>query len=132
MKKKTNRAQSGNQTGRASPQTVIEYLARTPEPGRSVLKKMRTAIRSVVPRDSKEILCYGIPALQRKKVLVWYAAFAKHCSLFPANAVIAEFRNELKGHKVSKGTIQFPLDRPLPIPLIKKIVKARVRQVEAD
>lgn len=65
-----------------------------------------------------------------KGVLVWYAAFANHCSLFPTAAVIEEFKNELKGFSLSKGTIQFLTNKPLPVPLIKKIVKARVKQVE--
>ncbi|HVB87578.1 MAG TPA: DUF1801 domain-containing protein, partial [Candidatus Dormibacteraeota bacterium] len=61
-------------------------------------------------------------------VLVWYAAFSDHCSLFPTAAPIAQFKDELKSFSTSKGTIQFPLDKPLPTALIKKIVKARVQQ----
>jgi uncharacterized protein YdhG (YjbR/CyaY superfamily) len=57
---------------------------------------------------------------------VWYAAFAEHCSLFPTAAVIDEFKEELKAYTVSKGTIQFPLGKPLPVGLIKRIVRARV------
>jgi uncharacterized protein YdhG (YjbR/CyaY superfamily) len=64
-------------------------------------------------------------------MLVWYAAFANHCSLFPTAAVIQQFRKELKDFSTSKGTIQFPLDKPLPVALIKKMVKARVAQNEA-
>jgi uncharacterized protein YdhG (YjbR/CyaY superfamily) len=59
-------------------------------------------------------------------VLVWYAAFSDHCSLFPTAAVIEKFKNELEGFSTSKGTIHFPMDKPLPIVLIKKLVKARV------
>jgi len=92
--------------------------------------KLRAAIRASVPADATEIISYRIPAFARDGVLVWYAAFAKHCSLFPTAAVIDEFRDELKGFTVSKGTIQFPLDKPLPIALVKKIVKARVAQKE--
>jgi len=64
-------------------------------------------------------------------VLVWFAAFAKHCSLFPTAAVIEEFKDELKGYTLSKGTIQFPIDKPLPDALVKEMVQARVAQVEA-
>lgn len=108
-----------------------EYIARVPEPARSALKKMRSAIRSVVPREAAETVSYGIPAFKHKGILVWFAAFSDHCSLFPTAAIIAKFKSQLKGFSTSKGTLHFPLDKPLPIPLIKKIVKTRVAQLEA-
>ena len=64
-------------------------------------------------------------------MLVWFAAFANHCSLFPTAAVIEQFKDELKGYTLSKGTIQFPTDKPLPDALVKKMVQARVAQAEA-
>jgi uncharacterized protein YdhG (YjbR/CyaY superfamily) len=106
--------------------TVEDYLARVPEPARSTLEKIRATIRSAVPRDAVEIISYRIPAFKRKRVLVWYAAFADHCSLFPTAAVIEQFKEELKEYVTSKGTIQFPLDKPVPTALIRKVVKARV------
>jgi len=115
-----------------TPNTVAEYLARVPEPARSALNQIRAAIRSVAPPESIEILSYRIPAFKHKKVLVWYAAFSDHCSLFPTAAAIEAFKDELKGFTVSKGTIQFPLDKPVPAPLIKKIVKKRVAQSEGE
>ena len=63
-------------------------------------------------------------------MLVWFAAFRDHCSLFPTAAVIEQFKNELKPYSISKGTIQFPTDKPLPSALVKKMVKARVAQIE--
>jgi uncharacterized protein YdhG (YjbR/CyaY superfamily) len=72
-----------------------------------------------------------MPAFKHKEVLVWFAAFSDHCSLFPTAAVIEEFRNDLKGFSTSKGTIHFPTDKPLPTALVKKLVKARVAQVES-
>jgi len=113
---------------KSAPKTVEEYLARVPGPARATLNKLRAAIRSAVPADAFEVISYGIPAFKQKRVLVWYAAFANHCSLFPTAAVIDEFRDDLKVFKTSKGTIQFPTDKPLPVALIKKIVKARVRE----
>ena len=101
-------------------------MARVPEPAREVLIKMRATIRSAVPPESTEIISYGIPAFKDKKVVVWYAAFSDHCSLFPTASVIERFKDELRGFSVSKGTIQFPLAKPLPLALIKKLVKARV------
>lgn len=112
------------------PKTVDEYFAALPQSARSAMNKMRAAIRSVVPKDATETISYGIPAFKHKEVLVWYAAFADHYSLFPKASVIAAFQDELKGLIVSKGTIQLPADQPLPIALIKKIVRARVAQAE--
>jgi len=96
-----------------------------------MLNKMRAAVRSAVPPDAIETISYRIPAFTRNGVIVWYAAFANHCSLFPTASVVEAFKDELKGFKTSTGTIQFSLDKPLPIALIKKIVKARVAQHEA-
>ena len=92
---------------------------------------MRAAIRSAVPREATETISYRIPAFKHNGILVWFAAFSDHCSLFPTAAVIEAFKKQLKGFSTSKGTIHFPLDKPLPIALIKKIVKARVAQLEA-
>ena len=92
---------------------------------------MRAAIRSALPREATETISYGIPAFKHHKILVWFAAFSDHCSLFPTAAVIEAFKKELEGFSTSKGTIHFPLNKPLPVALIKKIVKARVAQLAA-
>jgi uncharacterized protein YdhG (YjbR/CyaY superfamily) len=115
--------------GRKAPKDVDEYIAAAPEPVRSRLKEMRAAIRSAVPAEAVEIISYQIPAFRTKKVLVWYAGFSKHCSLFPTASVIEEFRDELARFTVSKGTVQFPIEQALPTALIKKLVNARVAQV---
>jgi uncharacterized protein YdhG (YjbR/CyaY superfamily) len=114
--------------GNSAPKTVDEYLADVSEPARGMLAKMRTLIRSALPPEATEIISYRMPAFKHKKVLVWFAAFSNHCSLFPTAATIEAFKDELKGFKTSKGTIHFPLDKPLPAALIKKIVKARLEQ----
>lgn len=112
-----------------APTSVAEYFARVPPPARRVLTQMRHAIRSTVPPDAVEVISYRMPAFKRDQVLVWYAAFARHVSLFPGGSVLAAFEADLEGFKTSKGTVQFPVDRPLPIRLIKRIVTARVAQV---
>jgi uncharacterized protein YdhG (YjbR/CyaY superfamily) len=114
----------------ATADTVDDYLAAVPEPARTTLKKVRAAIRSVVPAETVEVLSYKIPAFKYKQVLVWYAAFSDHCSLFPTAAVIEKFKDELKSFRKSKGTIHFPVDRPLPATLIKKLVQARLAELE--
>ncbi len=114
--------------GSGAPKNVEEYLAGVPEPARSTLNKVRAAIRTAVPPGTTETISYGIPAFKHNGVLMWYAAFANHCSLFPTGAVMEAFKKELKGFATSKGTIQFSTDKPLPIALVKKLVKARVAQ----
>ena len=109
--------------------TVDEYLANTPEPAQSALKHIRALIQSVVPKETTEVISYGIPAFKHKRILVWYAAFAEHCSLFPTGSgVLDRFEKELKGYRTSKGTIHFSPEKPLPDSLVKKIVKARVAE----
>ncbi|HTQ60007.1 MAG TPA: DUF1801 domain-containing protein [Candidatus Solibacter sp.] len=115
---------------RGAPKSLEEYAAGVPEPAKRKLREMRAAIRMAVPREAVEVISYKIPAFKHEKILVWYAAFTKHVSLFPTAAVIKAFQKELKGYSVSKGTIQFPLDRRLPVALVKKIVKARVAAMQ--
>lgn len=115
----------------AVPKNTDEYIARVSEPARGSLKKIRAVIRSVVPREATQIISYGMPAFKHNGVLVWFAAFSNHCSLFPTASVIEEFKKELKGYTTSKGTIQFPVDKPLPATLVKKLVKARIAQNES-
>jgi len=109
--------------------SVDEYLAGVPEPARGTLKHIRTVIRSVVPAETTEVISYRIPMFKYNGMLVGYAAFKNHCSLFPTGSgVLDQFEKELKGYRTSKGTIQFPSDKPLPDALVKKIVRARVAE----
>jgi len=111
---------------------VEAYLAQVPEPARTTLKKTRAMIRAVAPKEAMERISYQMPSFHYKGALVAYSAFKDHCSLFPmGSSAIEEFAEELKGFRTSKGTIQFPLDKPLPKALLTKIVKARVAQNEA-
>jgi len=129
MKKAKSATRPASKRNKA-PTTVDEYVARVPEPARRMLNKMRATIRSTVPTGATETISYQIPAFTHNGVLVWYAAFANHCSLFPTAAIVEAFKDELEGFATSKGTIQFPTDKSLPIALIKKLVKARVAQHE--
>lgn len=100
QKKKTNPRSSGK---KRTIKTVDDYLARVPEPARSTLDKIRAVIRSVVPTEATEVISYSMPAFKHKKIIVWYAAFSDHCSLFPTAAVIEKFKEELKGYTTSKA-----------------------------
>ena len=84
-------------------------------------------IRAAAPKEATEAISYGMPAFKYKGSLVGYAAFKEHCSFFPmSGTLIEEMQDDLKKYKTSKGTIQFPLDKPLPAALVKKLVKARI------
>ncbi len=140
MKKTKYRAHNSSEKNTAAPKTVEEYLAGVPEPARSSLNKVRArikevTIRAVAPAETTEVISYGIPAFKiegpkYKGMLMWYAAFSDHCSLFPTASVIDTFKKELKDYKISKGTNYFRVDKPLPAALLKKMVKARVAEME--
>jgi uncharacterized protein YdhG (YjbR/CyaY superfamily) len=112
-----------------SAKTVDEYLALVPEPARSTLEKVRATIRAAAPPEATEAISYGIPTFRHNGALVAFGAFTRHCSFFPMSAsLVEEFKDELKNYRTSKGTIQFPVDKPLPSALVKKMVKARIAQ----
>jgi len=112
--------------------SVEEYLATLPDEARATLEKIRRAIRAAAP-DAAEKVAYGMPAFyQGRRPLVYYAAFKGHCSFYPASmAVMREFANELRRFETSKGTIRFPIGKPPPATLMKRMVKARIRENEA-
>lgn len=105
--------------------TVEEYFASLTPKTRGILKEVRKTIKNAAP-GSKEVISYNIPAFRLKGVLVWYAAFKEHISLFPKTSAINYFKNELSEYQVSKGTIKFPVNKRIPLKLISRIVKYRV------
>jgi uncharacterized protein YdhG (YjbR/CyaY superfamily) len=108
--------------------SVFEYFAATSPESRAMLDKLRKTIRATVP-EATEILYYQMPAFRDGRTLVAYGAFSDHCSLFPLSAAIVErFKHELAGYETSRGTIRFPFDKPIPVSLVKKIVRARIQQ----
>ena len=110
--------------------TVEEYLDDAEPDKLAALAKLRKTILTVIPK-AEEYISYGMPTFKYHGPLVSYAAFKNHCSLFPWNAtLIKKFAAELKDYKTSKGTIQFTVEKPLPIPLVKKLIKERVKENE--
>lgn len=117
--------------GEAGVKAVEAYLSKVSEPAQTTLRKMRAMIKAAAPKEATEQLSYGMPAFRYKGALVAYAAFKNHCSFFPMQAsLIDEMKDELKGYRTSKGTLQFAIDEPLPSALMKKMVKARVAENE--
>ena len=131
MKKPTSGGRGSGTKGKAAPKNVDEYLAGVPEPARSSLEKVRAVIRSVAPPEATEVISYGIPMFKYKGMLMGFAAFSNHCSLFPGAAPLETLKDEIKHFPTSKGTIQFPVDKPLPAALVKKLVKARIAENES-
>jgi uncharacterized protein YdhG (YjbR/CyaY superfamily) len=131
MKKVTSGNRDSTAKDNAGTEDVEKYLAAVPEPARSTLNKIRAAIRSAVPPEATEAISYGMPSFRYKGPLVGFAAFPNHCGFYPMNpAVIEAFKEELKGFETSKGTIRFPVDKPLSAALVKKLVKARIAENE--
>ena len=93
----------------------------------SILKKMRVTIRKTAPTATEKI-SYDIPTCYLNGDLVHFGAFSDHVSFFPTSSGVAAFKDELKKYKISKGTVQFPIDAKLPLSLIAKIVKFRVKE----
>lgn len=114
------------------PDSVEEYLAALPDEVRATLEKVREAIRAAAPAATEKI-GYGMPGFAHEgRYLAYYAAFKDHCSFFPASSgVMEEFAEELERYDVSKGTIRFSIGKPLPATLVKKLVKARIREIDA-
>jgi uncharacterized protein YdhG (YjbR/CyaY superfamily) len=114
------------------PQTIDEYLATVKPDQRRTLAKLRKAIRAVAPK-AEECISYGIPAFRLNgRSLVFFGAWRNHCSLYPGSSTtLKKFRNDLKSFQITKGTVRFSPDNPLPLALVKKLVKARIAENRA-
>jgi uncharacterized protein YdhG (YjbR/CyaY superfamily) len=108
-------------------QSIDEYLSALPQPARDAAASLRDAIRQAAPQ-AEETISYNMPAFKWNGILVWYAAFKNHIGFYPKPSAIGAFQSELAPYKTSKGAIQFPNDKPMPLSLVKKIVKFRVKE----
>lgn len=111
------------------PKNVDGYIAAAPKEVQSKLKELRTAIREAAP-DAEEHISYGMPYYAYKGRLAYFAAFKNHIGLYMPTPVIQEHKSELKGYETASATVRLPLDKKLPISLIKKLVKARMKKNE--
>ena len=113
------------------PTTINEFLARLSNEKREALEKLRQAIKSAAPK-AEECISYGVPAFRLDgKFLVAFGAATNHCSFYPGAHPIKAHKDQLKTYDTSKGTIRFPPDRPLPVTLVRKLVKTRIAEYAA-
>lgn len=107
--------------------TVDQYISIFAEPQKSLLRKMRESIARAAP-EAEEVISYNMPACRLKGIVVYYAGYKEHIGFYPTSSGIEAFKNALSGYETSKGAIRFPLTKPLPLRLVKQIVKFRVRE----
>ena len=118
-------------SARQKPRTIDEYITKVNSDQRATLEKLRRTILAAAP-GAEECISYGIPAFRLNgRSLVFFGAWANHCAFYPGNSVtLKTFRNDLKAFQISKGTIRFSPEKPLPAALVKKLVKARMVEVK--
>ncbi len=109
------------------PIDIDEYISGFPNETQKILEQLRVTIKGVATQ-ADEVISYGMPAFKLNGMLVYFAAYANHIGFYPTPSGIAAFKNELSGYKGAKGSVQFPLNEPLPLKLITKIVKFRVTE----
>jgi len=107
--------------------TIDEYIAAFPKDIQEKLEKLRQTIRKAAP-EAEEVISYQMPALKLHGILVYFAAFKNHIGFFPTASGVEAFKEELASYETTKGTVRFPLYRPLPLPLIGKIVRFRAKE----
>lgn len=117
---------------KAAPKSITEYIHAAPKEAQKKLREMRACIRTSAP-GAKESLKWGMPAFSYRRILVMFAAFRHHIGFYPTAAAVRAFAKDLSKFATAKGSIQFPLEKPLPLPLIRKITAFRVREsIEED
>jgi uncharacterized protein YdhG (YjbR/CyaY superfamily) len=114
---------------KTTPKTIDEYLATVSDEHKAALEKLRKQIKAAAPK-AEECISYQIPGFRQNGGLVWFAAAKNHCSFFPGSAAIVAHKDELKDYELSKGTIRFQPNKPIPAALIRTIVKERVAENE--
>jgi uncharacterized protein YdhG (YjbR/CyaY superfamily) len=117
-------------TANASPKNIEEYIAGFPRDVQEILKQIRTTIKKAAP-DAEEAIKYRIPTFVLNGNLVHFAAFKSHIGFYPTPSGIEAFKDELSGYESAKGSVQFPIDEPIPLILIEKIVKFRVKEARS-
>jgi uncharacterized protein YdhG (YjbR/CyaY superfamily) len=118
----------GAQAMAGKPKTIDEYLAALSDEKRTALEKLRRTIRTAAPQ-AEECISYGLAAFRQNGMLVGFGATASHCAFYlMSSSTLEAYQDELKDYDTSKGTIRFPADKPLPVALVRKLVKARIAE----
>jgi uncharacterized protein YdhG (YjbR/CyaY superfamily) len=117
------------ENGDGGPGSVDEYIRGFPEEVQVILQEVRAAVRKAVP-DAQETISYRMPAFTRKGILLYFAAYKHHVGLYPTASGIEAFRDELSGYKCSKGAVQFPIGKSMPLDLIARIARHRADENE--
>ena len=112
---------------KARPTSVSEYIEAAPKPARKKLREMRACIRKAAP-GAKEGMKWGMPAFSYRRILATFAAHKNHIGFYPTPSAVKAFEKELAKFNTASGSVQFPLEKPLPLPLIRKIMAFRVRE----
>jgi uncharacterized protein YdhG (YjbR/CyaY superfamily) len=110
-----------------TPKNIDDYVDRFPKEVQELLEKMRRTIKKAAP-TAKETISYGIPSFTLDGNLVWFAAFKEHIGFYPGSSAVIAIKKELSAYKGAKGSVQFPLDEPLPLALVSRIVKFQVKR----
>jgi len=110
-------------------ESIDEHISSFPKNVQSILEQIRRAVKDTAPK-AEEAISYNMPAFKLNGNLVWFGAFKNHIGFYPRESAIEEFKEKLTGYEVSKvqGTVKFPLDKPMPLDLIKEMVKFRVKE----
>ena len=109
------------------PKNVDEFIAAYPKDVQVILKKIRATIKKTAPK-AEEVISYRMPAYKFQGMLLYFSAFKHHIGFYPTASGISNFKKELSGYKGARGSVQFPLDKPIPYTIIKEIVKFRVEE----
>ena len=113
------------------PESIDEYISAFPEHTQKLLQQMRAVIHKAVPK-TEEVISYGMPAFKLHTVLVYFAGYKNHIGFYPTSSGIRLFKDQFADYKSSKGAVQFPLDKPLPVKLIKEITVFRAKAIKAE
>lgn len=112
---------------KSAPQTIDEYIAAHPKNIQTILEQFRKAIKEAAP-NAQETISYQMPAFKQDHVLVWFAAFKNHIGFYPTAQTIEAFKEQLAPYQTSKGTVRFSLEKPIPLELVKDMVRFKVKE----
>lgn len=111
-----------------APKDFADYAAAFPPKVRKVLQSVRSTIKKAAP-GAQEIISYGMPAYRQGTILLWFGAHTQHIGLYPKAAAMSAFKREFSDYKHAKGSVRFPLDEPMPLDLIARVVRFRLKEV---